>query len=69
MSYSLTKRQAKVYEYIRICLSEKRYSPTLQEIADRFGFKTHSTSQFFVNTLIGKKWISRKKNRQIELGY
>jgi SOS-response transcriptional repressor LexA len=68
MSYPLTKRQARIYEFVRKCLSDKRYSPTLQEIADKFKFRTHSTSQFYINTLIKKGWISRNKGSQIRLG-
>jgi len=68
MAYPLTKKQSEVYEYIRVCLTEKRYSPTLYEITDNFGFKNHSTAQYFVDTLIKKKWISRQKGSQIILG-
>jgi len=67
MSYPLTKRQLELYKYIRECLSEKRYSPTLQEIADKFKFSNHSTAQYFVNKLKEKGWISRNKYGQIRL--
>ena len=64
---SLTKKQSLVYEYIRECLAEKRYSPTLKEIGDKFGFCV-STTQYFVNTLVKKHWLSRKRYSQIKLG-
>jgi len=68
MSYPLTKRQSEVYEYIRECLVDKRYSPTLQEITKKFGFTNHSSAQYFVNTLRRKRWLSREKYGQIRLG-
>lgn len=64
---SLTKRQLRVYCYIESCLETARYSPTLQEIADRFGF-TCSTAQYFVNEMVKKGWLVRQKYSQLGLG-
>ena len=68
MTYSLTKKQLKVYKFISECLVDKEDSPTLQEIADEFDFSNPSTAQYFVDTLIEKRWLSREKNRQLKLG-
>ena len=68
MSYSLTKKQSQVDEFIRKCLSDKRYSPTLYEITKKFNLGNHSVAQYYVNKLIEKKWIMREKGKQIMLG-
>jgi len=66
MKQPLTKKQSIVYKFIKECI-EDEYSPTLQEIADTFVFSNHSTAQYYVNTLIEKGWLSRKKGGQIKI--
>ena len=64
----LTKKQARVYAYIRDCISDKRYSPSKSEIARELGYKSTNSAGQFIKYLMEKGWVSRDENGLLELG-
>ena len=68
MRQPLTKKQSKVYEYIRHCITDKRYSPSGSEISRKFGYANKNGVWDMVNRIIKKDWVSRDKNRLLVLG-
>jgi len=66
MKQPLTKKQSIVYKFIKECI-EDEYSPTLQEIADTFGFSSYTAARYYINVLIEKGWLSRKKRGKIKI--
>lgn len=64
----LTPRQLKVLDFIRQHIDRRRYAPTLEEIAARFGV-IKPTVQQYLRTLQEKGFIRRKRyaHRSIEL--
>ena len=53
----LTKRQKEVFDAITSFEEENGYFPTFKEIGGLIGTKNLSTVQYFMNTLVGKRWI------------
>jgi len=68
MDIRLTKRQKEVLEYVR-AQTEKGVSPTVREIAEHFGFASHTSSEKHLKALEKKGVIRRRKGlaRTIEL--
>jgi SOS-response transcriptional repressor LexA len=64
----LTRRQLEVVEFIRQFTAENGFSPTLEEIAGRFGV-TKATAQQYVITLRYKGVLTRRpyQHRALEL--
>lgn len=60
----LTPRQRQVLDYIAECCAQGGVPPTLQEIADAFGFTSTATAQKHVNILVGKKLLVRVKHQR-----
>ena len=69
MEERLTKRQFEVLEFVRETLSAQGYSPTVREIADHFGFASHTSAEKHLVALEKKGLISRQPRlaRAIEL--
>lgn len=65
----LTRRQREAFEFIRRFLSEKNYSPSLQEIAEGLQLSSLATVHKHLKTLSEKGLIKRhwNKGRGIEL--
>ena len=58
----LTPRQKQIFEYIKKYIKDKKYSPSLEEIAKRFRL-TKSTIHQHLRSLEKEGHISKTKNR------
>jgi repressor LexA len=63
MTY-LTERQRDVLDFIRRSIAVSGVAPTLQEIADRFGFASTASAQKHVGLLEKKGFVSRQKHQK-----
>ena len=68
MPEPLTKKQARVYEYIRNCVANKRYSPSIRDISRGLDYKEDTSTKNLVKILIKKGWVSRDKKSLLMLG-
>lgn len=57
---ALTKRQSDIYGFIKEYIGEEGISPSVQEIARRFGFRSTNAVNDFLTALEKKGYISRK---------
>jgi repressor LexA len=55
----LTARQRDVLDFVILRIAAERYAPTLQEIADHFGFKSLATVHEHLSNLVRKGYIDR----------
>ena len=55
----LTKRQQQILEYIRECIEEKHYPPSVREIGQAIGLSSPSTVHAHLNALEEKGYIKR----------
>ena len=53
----LTKREQDVYDYILEYRKEKRFSPSMREIAEGLGLHSASTVHVHIHHLIDKGWL------------
>ena len=53
----MTKREQNVYDYILEYRKEKRFSPSLREIAEGIGLHSASTVHVHIHHLINKGWL------------
>ena len=53
----LTKREQDVYDYILEYRKEKRFSPSMREIAEGIGLHSASTVHVHIHHLINKGWL------------
>jgi repressor LexA len=60
---ALTRRQREIYDFIREFLSEKGYSPSLQEIGAHFGLSSVATVHKHVEHLVEKGLLRKAWNR------
>lgn len=69
MPYPITKRQKQVYDFVKVFIDDKGYSPTLEEIKKRLRLSAVSTVHQHINALIDKGYIKRFDNlaRAIEI--
>jgi adenine-specific DNA-methyltransferase len=69
MPYPITKRQKQVFDFVRVFIDDKGYSPTLEEIKKRLRLSAVSTVHQHINALIDKGYIKRFDNlaRAIEI--
>ena len=63
--HPLTKRQAEIYEYIRKCITEKRYSPS---ISGEFDFKNPNGAWGIICRTTEKGWLTRNRYGNLVLG-
>lgn len=63
MEAELTKRQAKVFAYIRETITERGYGPTVREIAEEFGIASPNGAMAHIRALVKKGVIRRTANR------
>lgn len=54
----MSKRQKEIYEYIKQYLAEKKYSPSIQEIAEAVGLKSSSTVHGHLDHLRNNGYIN-----------
>lgn len=66
---ALTKRQKQILDFIESFLEENGYSPSFEEIAGRFGFRSLATVHEHLSNLEAKGYIRKSYNesRSIEL--
>ena len=60
---ALTRRQREIYDFIRSFVSEKGYSPSLEEIGDEFGLSSVATVHKHVHHLVEKGFLRKSWNR------
>jgi repressor LexA len=60
---ALTRRQREVYDFIQSFLADKRYSPSLEEIAAHFGLSSVATVHKHVQHLVEKGYLKKAWNR------
>ena len=53
----MTKREQDVYDYILEYRKEKRFSPSMREIAEGIGLHSASTVHVHIHHLISKGWL------------
>ena len=53
----MTKREHDVYNYILEYRKEKRFSPSMREIADGIGLHSASTIHVHIHNLVSKGWL------------
>ena len=59
---NLTIKQAEILEYIRLYIRDKRYSPSIREISERFNI-TVKCGQDHVSALVRKGFIVREEGK------
>ncbi len=66
---ALTKKQKQILDYLQEFLAENGYSPSFEEIAERFGYSSLATVHEHLENLRGKGYIRKSYNasRSIEL--
>ena len=69
MPLPITKRQKEVFDFVKVFIDDKGYSPTLEEIKKRLRLSAVSTIHQHINALIDKGYIKRFDNlaRAIEI--
>lgn len=60
---ALTRRQREVYDFIRAFVAERGYSPSLEEIGQRFGLSSVATVHKHVQHLVEKGYLRKAWNR------
>jgi repressor LexA len=60
---ALTRRQREIYDFIRSFVSEKGYSPSLEEIGAQFGLSSVATVHKHVHHLVEKGFLRKSWNR------
>ncbi len=60
---ALTRRQREIYEFIRDFVSERGYSPSLEEIGAAFGLSSVATVHKHVQHLVEKGFLRKAWNR------
>lgn len=60
---ALTRRQREILDFVTDFISSKRYSPSLEEIAEAFGLSSVATVHKHVSNLEAKGFIRRDWNR------
>ena len=65
----LTEKQSDIFDYLVECIRDEHYTPTVREIADRFGIKSTNAVRNHLEALERKGYLSRKPgaSRGIEL--
>jgi repressor LexA len=60
---ALTRRQREIYDFIRQFVTEKGYSPSLEEIGEAFGLSSVATVHKHVSHLVEKGMLKKAWNR------
>ncbi len=66
---TLTVKQQEIFDFLLQCVREENYTPTMREIAARFGFKSANAARDHLAALERKGYISRRahSSRGIEI--
>lgn len=60
----LTMKQRLVYLFIKAYITDCGFSPSYQEIADHFGYRSLATVHEHVDNLIRRGWVERGYNER-----
>jgi repressor LexA len=60
---ALTRRQREIYDFVREFIEARGYSPSLEEIGERFGLSSVATVHKHVQHLVEKGWLRKGWNR------
>ena len=60
---ALTRRQREIYDYVREFIQARGYSPSLEEIGEKFGLTSVATVHKHVQHLVEKGWLRKSWNR------
>jgi repressor LexA len=60
---ALTRRQREIYDFVREFIEARGYSPSLEEIGERFGLSSVATVLKHVQHLVEKGWLRKGWNR------
>jgi repressor LexA len=60
---ALTRRQREIYDFVREFIAAKGYSPSLEEIGERFGLSSVATVHKHVQHLVEKGFLRKGWNR------
>lgn len=63
----IKKRQKQVFDYIKVFTSEHGYAPTLEEIQEKFDFKSISTAHYHVKKLQDAGYLNKVERRSRSL--
>lgn len=64
---ALTRRQREIYDYVCTFIQENGYSPSLEEIGERFDLASVATVHKHVAQLVAKGWLRKAWNRSRSL--
>ena len=66
---ALTRKQRELMDYLAAFIREHGYSPTYEEIASRFGYRSLSTVHEHIRNLVGRGLLRMegKRRRSIEI--
>ena len=62
----LTEQQARILDFIKQELRDKKFPPSVREICDAVGLRSPSTVHLHLNTLESKGYIRRHPGQQME---
>lgn len=60
---ALTRRQREIYDFVSEFIEARGYSPSLEEIGERFGLSSVATVHKHVQHLVEKGWLRKGWNR------
>ena len=60
---ALTRRQREIYDFVREFIDARGYSPSLEEIGERFGLSSVATVHKHIQHLVEKGWLRKGWNR------
>lgn len=63
----ITKRQKQIFEYIKECIENNGYSPTLKEICDYFGLKSVATMHEHINNIVNEGLLVKSDSGRIDI--
>jgi len=61
----LTKRQNQIYEFIKQCINDRGYSPTLKELCEHFGLRSVSTMHEHIEKLVDSGVIYKNDSGRV----
>jgi repressor LexA len=64
---ALTRRQREIYDFVCSFIAERGYSPSLEEIGERFQLASVATVHKHVAQLVAKGWLRKAWNRSRSL--
>jgi DNA-binding MarR family transcriptional regulator len=59
----LTRKQRRVFDFVRVYIMTQGCPPTLEAICQHFGLTSFSTASEHLDTLQEKGWITREHNK------